>query len=564
MTNTHMSTAQATKRNAASFRQQLMVLHSAAIGVVQVRTTEPFRAIEAIRDFAYAEEKNFRFWNIVDGWVTISKSNPDAKPTTDSLSDPFQALMALTGKGGGNAFETDNSKGGIYCMVNPHKPLAQNLKMIHLLKEYAKTFPLDSKYRLLLITPPSFSMPEELREDVVILDFDPPSYAELRDVLVAMIEGIRNPAKRPNLSATDLELIVNNGTGMTKQEFENAVSRALVSERARLPNVTAADIAGHVGNVKTEVVMRSEVLELMEPVPIDTIGGLDNLKDWAIKRSRTFSQTAREFGIEPPKGIALIGPPGTGKTLCGKAIASVLGIPMLKLDVGRIFQSLVGQSEQRVREATKLVDTMAPCVLLIDEADKAFQVGSGGDSGVGQRVLGTLLTWMQETKSPVFLVVTANRTENLPAEFLRRGRLDEVFSVTIPNEDERREIIKIHLRKRKQEPDQIADLDAAVMSSQGYVSAELEAAVKDAVIEAYIADQAVTGQLIADQLAHMVPLSVAFKTQFDAMEEWARNNARPASREGGARAVEKRDRRRVPSTSANPLSVGARATNLDS
>ena len=280
-----------------------------------------------------------------------------------------------------------------------------------------------------------------------------------------------------------------------------------------------------------------------------------------------FSQDARDFGVEPPKGIALIGPPGTGKTASGKAIASVLGIPMLKLDVGRIFQSLVGQSEQRVREATKLVDTMAPCVLLIDEADKAFQVGSGGDSGVGQRVLGTLLTWMQETKSPVFMIVTANRTAGLPSEFLRRGRLDEIFNVTTPNETERLEIMKIHLRKRQQDPAKIEGLEEAVVNSAGYVSSEIESAVKDALIEAYTTKVPVTGKLIADQLSYMVPLSEAFREQFEEMAQWAENNARPASLKEGETVAKPviRTRQRGSSTPApSVISNGARATNLDS
>lgn len=559
MTN-NMTNDYAQKRNAQLFRRQMTVLYQAAIGVIQVRTNEPFRAIDALRDMAFADGMDFKTWTILRGWQTYDRARQADEPVCDNVTEPLSALKAITGLGSQDGGFPGK---GIYVMMNPHKILTQHIAMIQCIKEYARNFP-NGYRRLILVTPSGYVLPEELQGDVIIVDFDPPSFAELKENLTQLIQDTPE-AKRPRYSNEQIEQIVNNGAGMTKQEFENAVSRAMVTKRELLPNIPIEDFTKIVGGVKTEVVKRSEVLELMEPDDIANIGGLDNLKDWIRKRARVFSQEARDFGVEPPKGIALIGPPGTGKTASGKAIASVLGIPMLKLDVGRIFQALVGQSEQRVREATKLVDTMAPCVLLIDEADKAFQVSSGGDSGVGQRVLGTLLTWMQETKSPVFMIVTANRTENLPSEFLRRGRLDEIFNVTVPNEEERLEIIKIHLRKRKQNPDAVPNLEKAVEDSAGYVSSELESAVKDALIEAYTQGVAVTGELIAQQLSYMVPLSEAFREQFDNMARWAENNARPASRKAGETSSQPRIRKRVSgATPSHMLASGPRATNLDS
>lgn len=557
---TNMTSEQASKKNAQEFRKQISTLHQAAIGVIQVRTKEPFRAIEAMRELAFGESMEFKLWTILQGWQTYNKDRPSDDPECDSVVDPLAALKAITGMGGtGTGFKEK----GIYVMMHAHKMLTQHLGMIQCVKEYSKSFPVGQR-RLILLTTFGYTLPEELQDDVVIIDFDPPSFAELKESFVRLIEGI-NPAKRPRFSSDEIDQIISNGAGMTQHEFENAVSRALVTKRALLPQLPVTDMSHLVGEVKTEVVKRSEVLELMEPDSIDNIGGLDELKDWIRKRARVFSQEARDFGVEPPKGIALIGPPGTGKTASAKAIASVLNLPLLKLDIGRVFQSLVGQSEQRVREATKMVDSMAPCVLMIDEADKAFQVGSGGDSGVGQRVLGTLLTWMQETKSPVFMVVTANRTENLPSEFLRRGRLDEIFNVTVPNEAERHEIIKIHLRKRKQNPAAIAEMAVAVERSNGYVSSEIEAAVKDALIEAYTTGVPVTGSLIKDQFEQMVPLSVAFKEQFDAMALWASNNARPASRDSSGKSPAPRVRQRVSGNQgASVLGNTVRATNLDS
>ncbi len=305
-----------------------------------------------------------------------------------------------------------------------------------------------------------------------------------------------------------------------------------------------------VASVKTEVVRRSEMLELMEAETMSNVGGLDLLKAWVNKRAKAFSDEAKQYGIEPPKGIALIGPPGTGKSLAAKAISSILGLPLIRFDISRVFKSLVGESEGRVRAALKMVDAMSPCVLMIDEVDKALggSQGSSGDSGVSSRVLGSILTWMQDTKSPVFVVVTANRTANLPSEFLRRGRLDEVFSVTVPNQKERGDILKIHLRKRGHEPKEVTDLKTAVEASEGYVPAELEGAVKDALIEAYNADLPLTGELIAEQLKSFKPLSQAFAEDFGAMQEWAENNARPASSGEKVKIARTRSRSAVPET----------------
>jgi SpoVK/Ycf46/Vps4 family AAA+-type ATPase len=510
----NLSTEQASARNAEAFRSQLTVLHQAAIGVTLVRAREPFRAIETIQAFAAGERMNFKVWTISRGWATYDAAQPEADPQCDGMVDPLGALKKVG---------TDGEAAAVYVMMYPHKPLAQNIAMLQVLKEYCRMFS-ELRKRLILITPPVWDAPAELEDDLVILDFEVPAYSELRVAYDNLINGIAE-AKRPRFSPEEIDSILAAGAGMTESEFTNAISRALVTLRTQLPRVSIAAVTEIVMKVKTEVVKRSEVLEVMQADSIENIGGLENLKSWIRKRAMCFSQDARDFGVEPPKGIALIGPPGTGKSASAKAIASVLGLPLIKFDVSRVFNSLVGQSESRVRSALKLVDGMAPCVLMIDEADKAFAGqaggGGGGDSGVGMRVLGAILTWMQETKQPVFLVVTANRVQGLPSEFLRRGRLDEIFSVTVPHEGERLEILKIHLRKRGQDPDAIGDLQAAVDRSAGYVPAEIEAAVKDGIIEAYTGDKPLTGALIAEQLQFMVPLSEAFREQFEAMKQWS-------------------------------------------
>jgi AAA+ superfamily predicted ATPase len=517
------TTASAQVSNADVFRQKLGVLHIAAVAVIMVRTREPFRAIDNICNFAFAENMNCEAWTISEGWRAYNRADPNADPVVrPNTQDPLAGLRAI---------DTSKHNDSFFVMMYPHQPLAKNIVMIQILKEYAQKFPRTSK-RVVLVVPETWSLPEELQNDIVVLDFEPPSEVERLTAYNRLVANIE-PARRPNYTPADLNRILSVGAGLTRHEFVGTVAQALAEGRQLLPNLPIDSFCNTLAQAKVAAVRRSEVLDVLPAVSMDSIGGLDNLKEWVGMRRPCFTEEAKKFGIEPPKGIALIGPPGTGKSASAKAIASVLGIPLIRFDVGRVFNSLVGQSESRVRAALEMVNSMAPCVLMIDEADKAFagQAGgtSGGDSGVGMRVLGAILTWMQETTAPVFMVVTANRVSGLPSEFLRRGRLDEIFSVTVPFAEEREQILKIHLSKRGKKPEEISDLAVAVERSNGYVAAELESAVKDALIVAFSKNIPVTGELIAEQLAHMVPLSVAFEEDFSRMREWAENNARPAS-----------------------------------
>jgi len=521
--------------NSAKFQHQFNVLNQAGVGVVMVRTREPSRALRALRIFALSNRLEFKAWNCLDGWEKAIDGTSDE--AADHNSDPMPALMYVGAEGSGN---------GLFVMSYLHYYIPKIPPMVVALKQFSERFATNRK-RLALIVPLGFSLPPELEDDVLILDFDTPSAGELSESISSVTDTI-SEKNRPRFAPSDRDRLIAVMSGMTAFEAETALSRALIENKKLLPDVPIEQISEIVTQVKVEVVKRTEILEVMTPEPASNIGGLENLKEWLTMRAKCFSPEARAAHIDPPKGMLMAGPPGTGKSLVAKATAHILGLPLIRFDVGRVFGSLVGQSEERVRGALKMVDGMSPCVLMIDEADKAFQVSGGGDSGVGQRVLGAILTWMQETKSVVFVVVTANRVDNLPAEFLRRGRLDEVWSVGVPNDAERLAVLKIHLRKRGVDPAAITDLDQAVARSNGYVPAELEGAVKDAKIVAFTTDVVMTGALIADQLANMVPLSEAFAEQFEAMALWARNNARPANSTTGVgdSQVRLRNRRAPP------------------
>ena len=532
-----LSKKQRSIKNAEQFRRDFGNFHMAAIPIILVRTREPFRAIETLKDFAFAEQGtgalDFKSWSIVQGWASYNKKKPKELPETDNTIDPSAALKMI-----GDATIKNPWGNGIYVMMYPHLlNMNKNPVLIHLIKHYSRLFS-ESLKRIVLVTPPTYELPTELEDDIAILDFDPPSFAELKDTYNKLSAGLPHKEKIPKFKEADINKIISIGAGMTQTEFENSVARALVENQNKLPNVPVDDIVSVLSTCKSEVIKKTDILEIMEPVDINEVGGLQPLKDWLNNRRYCFMDEARSFGVSPPRGITLVGAPGLGKSLIAKATASMLGIPLIRFEVSRCFQSLVGSSEARIRNTLKIVESCSPCCLLLDELDKVFGgtvSGQQGDSGVGQRVLGTILTWLQESTHPVFVIATANRIEYLPSEMLRRGRMDEVFSVSMPDEQERLEILKIHLKKRGHDPEKIKDINVAVSSSAGYTGAEIEGCIKDALIEAWAESQknktkpVVTGKLITQQLGNLKPMSEAFKEQFQAMSEWAQNNARPAN-----------------------------------
>lgn len=518
---TTMTRAQRETSNADSFRRKFGILHKAGVGVVLCRSHEPTRVIEALRDFAMGEADHaFKHWTVLGGWHSVDRSNPSEVPDNDNNVDLLSALRGVSEFGN-----------GIYVVMYPHPWLKDNKvpPLTQLIKDYANLLT-ETKKRVVLLCPPGVSLPIELQQDVTILDFELPSFAELNEVYKRTAGALPKP-KQPNYSPDMIDRIISAGAGMTGHEFETAVSRAFVSHRELLPAIPIDVTAAAVLEVKVEAVKRTNVLEVMPVGNMDEVGGLGNLKRWITQRRACFGQEAQDFGIDALKGILLAGPPGTGKSLVSKAIAHVMGLPLIKFDVSRAFGSLVGQSEAQVDEALRMAEAMSPCVLFLDEIDKALggSADGGGDSGVTKRVLGKILTWLQENDKPIFCVFSANRVEQLPSELIRKGRLDEIWSVSIPNDAERRDILSIHLRKRKEDPTQI-DLDEAVRVSEGYVPAELEAAVKEAKVIAFNTEERrVTGDMIVRQLQLMTPLSKAFEEQFAAMRTWAEKNARPAN-----------------------------------
>lgn len=540
------------------------IISGAAIGVMVMRTKEPYRMMEGLKDLCRDKKLQFNVWKITSGWnkykLELRANDEDDIPTAnDATQDIIPALQYI------NQIvpEGDEAKGHLWCMMWPHyfckKDGTSNIPHItQYLADYSQLFTGDNK-RLIIIAPIDYALPAELEDCVTLIDCDLPHPSELREAYDDLNEFATTKNKKLEYKEAEINRILAAGAGMTIIEFESTISRAIKKFVKRIPDVPIDKFVQYVSITKAEIVKRSDVLELMPIGKMEDVGGLENLKAWITLRKHAFEKKAREYGVDKPRGCALIGPPGTGKSLCAKAVAHTLGIPLVRFDVSRVFAGIVGASEGRVREALKMIKAMAPCVVMLDEVDKAFDVNaSSGDSGVGKRILGAILTDMQENQADVFWVMTANRVGGLPPELLRKGRLDEVFSVSVPNEKECADILRIHLKRRKVD---IKKLDIAKIaeSCAGFVGAEIENAVAEAVLISYATDVDVTDALIIDQFENLVPLSVAHKEQFNSMQEWADQNAKPAS-EGKAKP---RERMRKGSSSAG-IDVGKRRRKIDS
>jgi ATP-dependent 26S proteasome regulatory subunit len=374
--------------------------------------------------------------------------------------------------------------------------------------------------RTVVITAPDWQLPRELEECVTVLELPLPSPTEISQLLT----NIGQASGRPPEPAL-LEQLAHCCSGLTEQRIRQVAARAL----ARRGQLGEADLT-EVLEEKRQAIARSELLEYCptEATPSD-IGGLDALKHWLKQRKLAFSDEAERYGLPLPRGVLLVGPQGTGKSLTAKAIAHSWAMPLLRLDVGRLFAGLVGASEARTRDMIRRAEAMAPCVLWIDEIDKGFGGDSRSDGGTSQRVLASLLTWMAEKTSAVFVVATANGVDSLPPELMRKGRFDEIFLLDLPDAAERLAILDLQLRRRR--PDHRIPLDVLVDRTAGFSGAELEQVVVEAMHLAF-GDHREFGEpdLIA-AASDLVPLSRTAREQLEALKHWAESGrARPASR----------------------------------
>ena len=368
-------------------------------------------------------------------------------------------------------------------------------------------------------------VPIELEKEVVVLDYALPTLQELNQVLDRQLEKIKNR----RISTEVREKLLKAALGLTKDEAEKVYRKAYVKAK-RLTEEEVEIVLSE----KKQLIRRNGILDYIEEDDtIDSIGGLEELKYWLKQRANAFTERAREYGLPQPKGMLILGIPGCGKSLTAKTTSRLWGLPLLRLDMGRVYDgSTVGRSEANLRNALKTAESISPVILFIDELDKAFAGSSGSadsDGGTSSRIFGSFLTWMQEKTSPVFVMATANRVERLPGEFLRKGRFDEIFFVDLPNKEERQDIFKIHLTKRRSDISRF-DIEQLAKVSEGFSGAEIEQAIVAAMYEAFAQDERPFTQLdIIAAIKATLPLSRTMTEQVSALRDWARQRARPAS-----------------------------------
>jgi len=383
--------------------------------------------------------------------------------------------------------------------------------------------------RTVVITAPSITIPAELGSLVEFLELPLPDKLRLRQIIDEMTVRVgKTRTLKRSLDAAGLDTMANNLRGLTEEEAERAASQAIVT-RYGVTAETVTDVL----EAKKDQLRHSGMLEFIDASEnLTSVGGLDNLKSWLAQRRGTWEDAARDFGLEPPRGAIILGVQGCGKSMCARAIAGEWKLPLVKFDTAAIFDKYIGETEKRIQKVFRVAEGLAPCVFWIDELEKVF-AGSGPDSasvdaGVSSRILAAFLSWMQDRKAPVFVAATCNNVTALPPELIRKGRFDELFFVDLPNQTERKQIVAIHLQRRKRNPADF-DLDRIAMAAKGFSGAEIEAALQTALYAAFSNKQPVNTQSLLDALKATVPLSVTRSEEIEQLRAWARQRAVPAS-----------------------------------
>jgi AAA+ superfamily predicted ATPase len=477
-----------------SFDRELDIHIRARVALIVIVTVEEERAVQSVKAVCEHAGRGCLSWDAADGFQAVCGWD---RPTPNG-ADAAKALTAID----------ELTEEAVFVLKDFHEAWS-NAGVKRKLKSLAQRSPFAKK--TILVTAPTPKVPEELRDEVLVIEFPPPSATELEGVLGRLL---RAPGVRVNLTAAGREKLVQAALGMTAAQAQRVFARAIVEDGI----LDDRDI-DLVTEEKRQIIRENKALEFFAVTSmIDEVGGLDRLKQWLRLRERAFTKEARDYGLPFPKGIALIGIPGTGKSLTAKMIGGLWRLPLLRLDVGSLYGSLMGESEERTRRALQLAETVAPCVLWLDEMEKSLSHGDL-DSGTSTRVFGSILTWMQEKTAPCFVVATANDIGSLPPELLRKGRFDEIFFLDLPTLKERQAIFAVHLAKRRRIPE---DFDAARLAreSEGYVGAEIEQAVIDAMYVGFNDGREFTTEDIAQAIKRQVPLSISQREIVEALREW--------------------------------------------
>jgi SpoVK/Ycf46/Vps4 family AAA+-type ATPase len=528
-----------------SFQNRFRVYLKAGYPLLYVVTAEEDRAIELIGG-ALAEgdltKRRVYVWSVSRGLCDVNLKAIDRK-----VADPKRIL----------AFLLEQTDPGVFILEDFHFFIDDKSPTAPLIIRQLRDLvdPFKASRRTVVLLSSVLRLPPELEKDITVLDLDMPGEPELLALLAETADQVKdNPKVEINLGEGGQEKIVKALTGLTQSEAENALAKVIVT-RSRLD---AEDIDLLLAE-KEQIIRKSGMLEFYStPERFGSIGGLDNLKNWLRQRAKAFTEAARAFGLPNPRGLLLVGVPGCGKSLSAKAVSAEWKMPLLKFDMGKVFGSLVGQTEENMRRALKTAEAVAPCILWVDEIEKGLAGvrGPSGDSGTTQRVFGTFLTWMEENDKPVFTIATANDIEGLPPELLRKGRFDEVFFIDLPTPQERANIIAIHLAKHHRDFREF-DLPSHVVATEGFNGAEIEQAVISALYRAFAEGEQtqLSDRHLAATIAETVPLARSMGVRIDLLRREAAEKWRRASGEEKPGAVTQASLAEPPPTPQKPKRI---------
>jgi SpoVK/Ycf46/Vps4 family AAA+-type ATPase len=493
-----------------AFNTELALLIRARYPLIYIPTAEEERVESSIAQVGHQlENRPIYTWDFVDGY----QGNPNDQGF--GKRNPLQALEFID--------KLSPSNPGILVLRDYHRFL-EDVAVTRKLRNLARKFKAEPKNIVMLA--PQVSIPSDLSEIITVLEFPLPSAPELHAEIDQLLQ-----ATNQSLASQVIDELVRASQGLSLERVRRVCGRAIAAHGS----IQESDVE-LILEEKRQSIRQTQILDFYPAqAQMTDIGGLDNLKEWLVRRGSGFSEKARQYGLPHPRGLLLVGIQGTGKSLTAKAIAHHWHLPLLRLDVGRLFAGLVGESEARTRQMIQLAEALSPCVLWIDEIDKAFGGIEGkGDAGTASRVFGTMITWLAEKTSPVFVVATANNIQSLPPEILRKGRFDEIFFVGLPTQTERRAIFNVHISKLRPHNIGRFDLDRLAYETPDFSGAEIEQILVEAMHIGFSQNRDFTTDDILEAASQTIPLAITAQEQIAFLQEWASSGkARLASRQLG-------------------------------
>ena len=498
--------------------KKLSNLIRARFPLIYVTTYEEERVRESIK--GVIEKMNVKIQRELYSWTQTTGIVNEA--TGKNITGTQNALKALE-------FIEKHANNAIFVLYDFHvnfgcKCRQPDYDVVRKLRDLVPVLKTSSSRKNIIFVSPELVIPDTLQKEITIIDFPLPTIDEIKEKLNKMLLQNKN-VKSDSLTEDDKYKLCKCALGLTLQEAENAFALAMVND-GRI-DITDLKI---ILDEKAQIIKKSGILEFVQSdFSINDVGGLDNLKNWLKKRNNSWLERAKRYCIPAPKGVLVTGVPGCGKSLTAKAMSTMWQLPLLRLDLGKIFSGIVGSSEENMRKAIQTAEAVAPSILWVDEIEKGLNgVNSSNDSGVSSRIFGTFLTWMQEKEAPVFVIATANNIKALPPELLRKGRFDEIFFVDLPTLKERIDIFKVHLTRRLKDPEISKNIPLNTETythlaqlTEGFIGAEIEQVVVSALYEAFFENRALEFSDFEKVIKTTVPLSTTQKEQIIAIRQWA-------------------------------------------